>query len=564
MEETLVFDPRLYDLMRQNAITTVEEALVELITNSHDAYISVENTPMGENYKGLPINVTSNDTDKTVKVLDQAKGMSTEDMRNKLLIVGSLTADDFTRGMIGRGAKDVTNICDVTFESIRDNKYTKLTIYQNLSVKFHHMDIFATNDHRLLTGITGNGMLVTMKIASFVSLPSKETLIRRMRNNIYLRKIYQESNHPVHINGKRMIYTEPPGEEILNVTFEVPNYPEAKAAFILYKSDQIIPNPETDMEMKYGILVRSSVAVYECGGLYIHNNEATKDMRYNPLIKRIRGELICDHIDKLAKDISTVGQTIKNPFLIFDPNRRNGLNKKHPFTEALFKIPHNWLEIVLNKMQDEIDENLITPEDITQLFSGISSMLEDSLPFEKTLYTWRSKTDQENLDSMRGMIRDIKINKNILDLDDEIIDQLKTGENMYPVKTVDPNTRMRFDIKLSNRDDMIKPYEVYFYSDKISIRINSNNASVGTFVDVNGDGIVDVPSEGGMVAINKVLEDAIVYIMTRQKIMSSNFATRSDTDNYNEILEIQAMAHQDLSSFAKPIYQSIRNKFANI
>ena len=51
--------------------------------------------------------------------------------------------------------------------------------------------------------------------------------------------------------------------------------------------------------MKYGVLVSSSQTLYESSGLYINNNTQSRNMLYNP-------------------------------FLIFDSNRRNGLNKKHP------------------------------------------------------------------------------------------------------------------------------------------------------------------------------------------------------------------------------------------
>ena len=49
-----------------------------------------------------------------------------------------------------------------------------------------------------------------------ISLPSNEKLKNSMKNNIYLRKTYQESSHPIIINNVVMNYIEPKGEEILD------------------------------------------------------------------------------------------------------------------------------------------------------------------------------------------------------------------------------------------------------------------------------------------------------------------------------------------------------------
>ena len=80
--------------------------------------------------------------------------------------------------MIRRGVKDITNLGNVCFESIKDNKYTKLFGFNEVCI----------------------------------SLPSNEKLINSMKNNIYLRKTYQESSHPIIINNVVMNYIEPKGE----------------------------------------------------------------------------------------------------------------------------------------------------------------------------------------------------------------------------------------------------------------------------------------------------------------------------------------------------------------
>lgn len=564
MASLLTFDPRLYDLMRQTAITTIPEGLVELITNSQDAYISVENMEDDSNMNTLPIHIYSNVLDRTITVKDNAKGMTSQEMKDKLLTVGSLTANEFTRGLIGRGAKDISNLGDVEFIGIKDNKISKCKIYQNLTGEILVQDQNVTQEERKKYNILGNGMIVNLEVSSVIDFPNDVDLHNQMKNNYFLRKLYNESSHPIYLNGKKLVYDYPKGEEILDIEFTVPNYPDAVATFKVYKSEEIIPNPNTDLEMKYGILVSSSKSVYECGGLYAHNSLYSSDYRWNPNIKMIYGELQCDYIDKLAREISTVGKSIENPFLIFDPNRRNGLHKKHPFTISLFEIPYRWLEILLHKLQDEKDEFLITGSDISEMLHGLENMLADNLPVETTLYTWRSKTDQENLNAMSGHINKINVNKNIVDIDDKMLESIRNNENIIPVASTNFDGRANFDIKITDNKDMIKPYDVFFYSDKISIRINAHDESIEPFVDFNEEEHkVDINKEGALVAVNKILQDAVIYMLTRRTLMSSTTPTVSDTNNYNEILEIQNNAKQQIKNYSYSIFKSIYEKYHN-
>ena len=49
-------------------------------------------------------------------------------MEKNFLTVGNYTSSSDSRGFFSRGAKDVSNIGNVIFESIKDNKYSKIEI----------------------------------------------------------------------------------------------------------------------------------------------------------------------------------------------------------------------------------------------------------------------------------------------------------------------------------------------------------------------------------------------------------------------------------------------------
>ena len=108
---------------------------------------------------------------------------------------------------------------------------------------------------------------------------------------------------------------------------------------------------------------------------------------------------------------------------------------------------------------------------------------------------------------------------------------------------------------------MTKPYEVYFYSDKISIRINARDESIEPFVTFQEDkSKIDIEGEGALVSVNRILQDAVVYMMTRQTLMSATTPTISDTNHYNEILEIQNNAKQSIREYSYAVYKSIYDK----
>ena len=64
----------------------------------------------------------------SVKIRDRAEGMTLEDMKKKLAEVGEKRSEDGDRGFMSRGAKDCTSLGNITFESIKDDRYCKAQI----------------------------------------------------------------------------------------------------------------------------------------------------------------------------------------------------------------------------------------------------------------------------------------------------------------------------------------------------------------------------------------------------------------------------------------------------
>ena len=110
----LEVDPRHLKMQSAQAIRSVLDALVELITNSDDAYRA-----LGDEKGRIIIEVTRRRGEKPgdIVVKDRAGGMTLEEMIEKILKYGSFSASNKSRGFMGRGAKDVVALGNAKFES---------------------------------------------------------------------------------------------------------------------------------------------------------------------------------------------------------------------------------------------------------------------------------------------------------------------------------------------------------------------------------------------------------------------------------------------------------------
>ena len=134
---------------------------MELITNADDSYhdlfrdqkrsrdggdILIEHL---EQRKGQP---------SYIIVRDKAEGLDGKEMAEKLLEPGKYSSEAGDRGYMGRGAKDCSVLGDVLFESIKEDRYYRCKITQNLKFVLEVDGAHATDAQRKQLGVSrGNG-----------------------------------------------------------------------------------------------------------------------------------------------------------------------------------------------------------------------------------------------------------------------------------------------------------------------------------------------------------------------------------------------------------------------
>ena len=199
----------------------IERGLVELITNSDDSYRDLEeiSVPVVGKIR-IEIERRRRGRYSIIKLRDRACGMTGSEMYSKLGTVGDRTSGfekgKSRRGLYGRGAKDVAVFGCTHFESIKDGKYSYLTINPLLGCNFKAIDQKATEKVRDKLGIQkrGNGTVVTIEVGNLVPIPLHDKLIDILSRYYSLRDIMANPKREITLldikTGKesRLLYNE--------------------------------------------------------------------------------------------------------------------------------------------------------------------------------------------------------------------------------------------------------------------------------------------------------------------------------------------------------------------
>ncbi len=350
-EGEIEIDLRHVKMQSAQAIRSVTDALVELITNSDDAY---RNSGDSQNGK-IIVEITRQRGDKagTMVVKDRAGGLTLDEMKKKILRYGTFSADPGARGYMGRGAKDIVALGNAAFEAIKDNKVHRVELDSDFHCRSMKPVKAIDEDYKAHGLKPGkSGMIVTLEISRNHTVPFHDTLMRDLQRHYALRDILcrREVRLLDAKSGKEDVlrYIQPKGEKVRCDTYEFDSpYQGVKARLELYKAED-----ELSSDMQEGILITDGWAAYQV-------TRFASDFDEDPIARRFFGRLECSHIRHLQLEFEENRRQGKkpennNPVDIVDPNRRRGLDcDNHPFVKKLFE----WAEDILcSTVQDARDQ----------------------------------------------------------------------------------------------------------------------------------------------------------------------------------------------------------------
>lgn len=310
----------------------IVRGLIETITNSDDAY--------GDTAGKIRVEVEHRHGPWKVITKDRAKGMRAARLKKAIIHLGERTSGfesgENVRGNLGRGAKDLAAFGPVTFESICDEKYSRLNLQQDGSYLLDPERSATSSDRERLGVPRGNGTVVMVDVSENIRCPQHAKLSAKLSRHYQLRDIMSDSQREIslvdlnHDAVEVLRYAFPSLPVVHSSTVEVPGYSGARAKVTIHRNEERYDDPASDTSRPAGLLIKGRRAIYE--------NSFFK-FEGNPFAGWFSGRIECPFIDQLAEEYDhrlevRKPQDSSNPVPIIT-RRRDGLQHAHPFYKAL-------------------------------------------------------------------------------------------------------------------------------------------------------------------------------------------------------------------------------------
>lgn len=597
-KKMILIDPRAYNYMKKSAITNIEDALVELITNSDDAY---DKGKMKEKKMDIEINYNT----RCIIFRDYAIGLTGEGMEKCFLQVGHFTSDSKSRGFFSRGSKDISSIGNIIFEAVKDNKYSRVDLDTESYGTIVEKDIDATTELREKTKLTENGLVVTIELMEKINIPSTDFLAEGIPKLASLRDIFSNKKNNIILKGfvndkldseHKLSYEYPGGDVIMEVSYVVPGYDDAEATFKLYKTEEPFERTAARKYQEFGLLIKSQKVIHDIDSF-------DHELQFDPDIQYFWGVLESPYINKLMRDFDFDSKSKKNPFPIIDPNRIQGIAKNHPFYRALIQLPLKRVKLILEEM-DNLDENKDHQElDISQL-SNLLDELELSDPYLYRNHRMKNKIVADSkgkliraIESERSKI--VKVEKNFFmnmvteqdnkgkkpfvfnrldaekektmlkETDDKDGDDMKLDvyerstviddpENESKLRAENKSVRLKIVFKNDKRRDY--KFEIKKTTETVKIKINISHHVIRDFFPKEKIEISEI-SPAGLIVLESILTDSFTRLLMQNEALTDK--NRFEGLSTEEVLENFIRWKEKKEKIVEKIVHSVIKKIIN-
>ncbi len=332
----------------------VVRALIELITNSDDAYARAKKTGRIEvivrrsEDKGEPIQIT---------VRDRATGLDPQSMEESFVVLGGdksgFAEGEEVRGLFSRGSKDTAWFGKTVFESIKDAVYTRLEL--NHTGDWESESVAADDSHFTSLGLKDgeNGLSATIVISrQDTRVPDLRNLVDRLSKHVQLRQvvdtqevIVSEYRNAKLIQSVKVVWEVPSSTVLFDGEIEIAGY-DCRAHLVLCRLAVRSDGPVTEYS-EHGVEVRGRRASY------MNSSFGQK----SDAMALVRGVLTCPMIDELIRSFGQSGASDeKNPLRLVSRSR-DGLEQTHPFMTKLSAAVLEKLKPILADLEPKQTES---------------------------------------------------------------------------------------------------------------------------------------------------------------------------------------------------------------
>ncbi len=311
----------------------VFRALVEIITNSNDSYLRLEQagwSVSGEIY----IDVLRRHKNSTIRIWDNAEGMNDARMDKVVGTYGEATSgikeDKNVRGMWGRGLKDsIFGLGHGYVRSFKGGNFYSCSLLVKNGVPTFSLDepVRALVPVRQQYGILeGNGTIIEIIVSrDDVKVPQFDNFRNYLQRHFELRPIMSNPKRRIILREiavdstvkqeHTLSYKAPKGVKVLSERIKIPDYPAWVKLELNRSSIQLSTRGEEGDYADGGMLVISKGMVLSLTMLKYEND---------PVAAYFYGSMQCDYLHDLLKN--------DEPVLTAT---RDGINWSHPFAKAL-------------------------------------------------------------------------------------------------------------------------------------------------------------------------------------------------------------------------------------
>ena len=351
----------------------VVRALIELITNADDAY----------NSKGGSIQIrllkSENPYQVKISVHDKATGLDADGLEKAFARLGDLNqkfvGDMGTRGLFGRGAKDVAALGKARFASIRAGKFSSLEI-DPVKAKFNMEDIDETPTksayEECLLKQGESGLTAELFVSTIHRIPSATDMVKKLQSHVQLRDLLNR-NDVFYFDERsklevKLIGLLPTGEKVIDQELIIPRF-KHPVKIEIYR----LPAKEI-----------STLDEYSVHGLVVSGRGAAYENSFLHLSKRPEAGWFCGRLDApeihdLARSIDTDKNASElNPTRIVS-RQRDGLVQNHPYFRALGSEVEKVLKPLFDAMADEEGAQRKEGEKLRKRFDALSQVLANTL-----------------------------------------------------------------------------------------------------------------------------------------------------------------------------------------
>jgi len=361
---------RIRTAMQGNVI----RAFVELITNSDDSYIELEDDNKSHNGV-IEVIYKKEGYCGIFAVRDHAEGMSLEDVRNGFKKYGAATSGmklgKRVRGYFGQGAKDaLAGMSEGKICTFKDDVFIecKLFIEKGLTIYEISDPAIVTQELRDIHKIYGNGTVAYFKAdpQKNIRVPLFKSVHEELANNYLLRKIMTNPKRKIILlnettgESRQLRYRMPPGKEILlddlKVSFDP--YGDFPIHISIWRAEKELTQTGDDRDG--GLLIMDDEDIVLDISLFKYDNE--------PLATHFFGEVKIGRFRELLEKEEAVLS-----------EERDGLVVRHPFCQILIpeiekRIEEKVKEERLRKQKEE--QSKVDREETTRYKKAFSILNE--------------------------------------------------------------------------------------------------------------------------------------------------------------------------------------------